>query len=118
MRTYQMVNIDPARLKNALCDIGVSMSQASYQIGKSSAYIGNCIRSQKISKTSFDLLCKTFDLDPAPLIAREKIIPKSEEQTDFGYSIRMNITPSVLTMTLFFGEEVVYIARAKIKGNR
>lgn len=53
-----------------------------------------------------------------PLIAREKIIPKSEEQTDFGYSIRMNITPSVLTMTLFFGEEVVYIARAKIKGNR
>lgn len=118
MRNFQKVKIDPASLARKLSDAGVSMCQASGKIGKSPAYISSSISRGEMGKTAFDLLCTTFDFDPRELIQKEAPAPAKKESLEAGYNIRMNVTPEILTLAFLFGEEVVYIARSKIKGNR
>lgn len=118
MKHFQKVMIDSACMKRKLCEAGFSMVQASCKIGKSSAYISNSLCSGEMNKTAFDLLCATFGFDPQDLIQKESSASNKKESFEAGYNIRMNVAPEILTLTLLFGDKVVYIARSKIKGNR
>ncbi len=117
MKSKKLVKIDSGKVRAAIAEMGKPMSVVSYELGVSSCYMSRACVNGEMSETVFNLFCLLYDLNCNDFIAHEEQTNNAASDQQEGYHMRLSVTPTIVTVTAMFGNEVMYIGRSKVKGN-
>lgn len=108
------VKIDGDKFRAVIAKMGKTQSEVSQELGTSYSYVSRSCTVGEMSETAFNLFCMMYGQNREDLLSKEEETVKAPEAE--GYHLHLNVTPTIVTVSCMFGQEVLYIGRSKVKG--
>lgn len=117
----EKVKIDPQKIRGFAKSEGKTLSQLSYEIGKSANYLSTCMCNGEMPEGTYRIFCqlhgvKTDRFIPDPPKPAPVEQPKMVNQLDLPYTTELKIFPDRVRFTIFYKGQPIYSAFSYIKG--
>lgn len=118
MPKINMVEIDPKKLDKFL--EGKNLSEIDDNIGKAHGYMRLLRNRLKMTVASYRLLCRIYNLPedaltPDPPKPEPPAVPPKPNNRRAGYWLDLADNSNHVVLRLMYGDEEVYLARARVK---